>query len=152
MCEDDLYKDTVEMLLMFPKRVNKVLRVMIHKNLKDTRLKANHLIIIRSIGCSEGMSQRELAATVPFDKSYISTTVHDLIDMGFVCNDGDGKVHSLRLTDAGRDIWGLSNIMLDDFGRRFAEVLTEEDRVALSTAMTKINGYLDQVIEEGAER
>lgn len=151
MCEEDP-RDTVEMLLMFPKRVNKVLRAMIYKNLKDTRLKANHLITLRSIGFSEGMSQRDLAATVPFDKSYISTTVHDLIEMGFVYNDGCGKVYSLRLTDAGRDIWGLSNVMFDDLGRRFAEVLSEEDRMALTTAMTKINSYLDQVIEESAER
>ncbi len=142
----------MELLLVFPKRVNRAVRALINKYLKDARLKSNHLLLIKGIGDSDGISQRDLGVIVPFDKSYISTTVHELMDMGLVFNEGDGKVHCLKLTDSGRDVWVLTNVMFDNFESRFSEVLTDEDRVALATAMTKISDFLDQVAEEGAEK
>ena len=100
---DDRGDDAIRLVVSFPKKMNLCMKGYADKYLRDTRIKPPYLILIFHIGKRDGLSQKELIDEVPYDKSYISTMVHDLIDLGLVYNDSSGKLHSLHLTDQGRD-------------------------------------------------
>ena len=117
------------------------------KYLKDTRLKPPYLILIFHIGKRDGLSQKELIDEVPYDKSYISTMVHDLIDLGLVYNDSSGKLHSLHLTDQGRDIYAMSRMMFELMDRNLFDVLTDEEKDVLAEIMRKLDARADHIME-----
>ena len=95
--------DSITLILGFPKKMSQCMRLVASAYLKDSSVKPQYLTIIYHLGTNDGISQKELNEVVPFDKSYISIMVHDMIKIGLIYNDGEGKQHSLHLTDRGRD-------------------------------------------------
>ena len=87
---DDRVHDAIRLVGSFPKKMNLCIKGYAVKYLRDTRIKPPYRILIFHIGKSDGLSQKELIDEVPYDKSYISTMVHDLIDLGLVYNDSSG--------------------------------------------------------------
>ena len=135
MADEDRGDDAIRLVVSFPKKMNQCMKGYADKYLKDTRLKPPYLILIFHIGKRDGLSQKELIDEVPYDKSYISTMVHDLIDLGLVYNDSSGKLHSLHLTDQGRDIYAMS------------DVLTDEEKDVLAEIMRKLDARADHIME-----
>ena len=148
MAGEDRGDDAIRLVVSFPKKMNQCMKGYADKYLKDTRLKPPYLILIFHIGKRDGLSQKELIDEVPYDKSYISNMVHELIDMGLVSNDGSGKVHSLHLTDSGRDIQAMSQMMFELIDRDLFTVLTDEERNALDSIMRKLNRRVDEILDE----
>ena len=111
------------------------------------RTSTSYLILIFHIGKRDGLSQKELIDEVPYDKSYISTMVHDLIDLGLVYNDSSGKLHSLHLTDQGRDIYAMSRMMFELMDRNLFDVLTDEEKDVLAEIMRKLDARADHIME-----
>lgn len=140
--------DAIRKVMIFPRKMNQCIRMYAMTYLKDTRIKPPYLLILFQIGLNDGISQKQLNEDVPFDKSYISTMVRDLIDMGFVYNDSSGKVHSLRLTDQGKDMFAMSRMMFDLLDRNMFSVLTPEEKQTLEVIMGKLNDQADKFIHE----
>ena len=142
----------VQKIFCFPKKMNQCVKLFASLYLKDTRIKPQYLIFISGIGNSDGISQKDLNELVPFDKSYVSTVVRELIELGFVYNDSSGKVHCLRLTDFGRDIYAMSSMMFDLLDKTMFDVLTDEEKRALEQIMQKLNNRADEIIGEYSQK
>ena len=140
--------DAIRLVVGFPKKMNLCMRGYADKYLRDTRIKPPYLILIFHIGRREGISQKELIDEVPFDKSYISTMVRDMTELGLVYNDSTGQVHSLHLTDQGRDIYAMSRMMFELLDRNLFDVLTEEEKDTLGVIMRKLNDRANQIMED----
>ena len=147
MADEDRGDDAIRLVVSFPKKMNQCMKGYADKYLKDTRLKPPYLILIFHIGRRDGLSQKELIDEVPYDKSYISTMVHDLIDLGLIYNDSSGKLHSLHLTDQGRDIYAMSRMMFDLMDRNLFYVLTDEEKDVLAEIMRKLDARADHIME-----
>lgn len=139
---------SIRMVLAFPRKMNQCVRAYASTYLRDTRIKPQYLLLIFHIGNNDGTSQKEINENVPFDKSYISTMVRELMDLGYVYNDSSGKIHSLRLTDRGRDIFAMSKMMFDLLNRNLFETLTEEETEQLAVIMGKLDARLDSMMAE----
>lgn len=140
--------DMVDFLMIFPRKMHLVGRAVASKYLKDTRIKSSHLMVLKGISDMDGASQRDLCESIPFDKSYISTVVRELIDMGFVVNEASGKVHSLRLTDSGKDMMAMGTMLFDIIDNEIFGVLTDEERNCMTDIMYKINSHIDEVLAQ----
>ena len=145
---EDRGDDAIRLVVGFPRKMNLCMRGYADKYLRDTRIKPPYLILIFHIGRREGISQKELIDEVPFDKSYISTMVRDMTELGLVYNDSTGKVHSLHLTDQGRDIYAMSRMMFELLDRNLFDVLTEEEKDTLGVIMRKLNDRANQIMED----
>ena len=137
----------IDLVMTFPKKMNMCVKGYVERYLRDTRLKPAHLLLIHNIGLMDGTSQRGLNDEVLFDKSYISNMVHELIDMGLVTNDGSGKTHILRLTDSGRDIFAMSQMMFELIDRDLFSVLSDEEKLMLDTLMRKLDGRVNEILD-----
>ena len=135
-------------LVSFPRKMNQCMRLMTARYLKDTRIRPHYLIFISTIGCNDGISQKELNEHIAYDKSFVSTVVRELIELGFVTNDGSGKTHSLHLTDSGRDVFAMSGMMFALLDKSLFDALTEEEKEALNGIMEKIDTRIDEIIAE----
>ena len=135
-------------LVSFPRKVNQCMRLMTARYLKDTRIRPHYLVFISTIGCNDGISQKELNEHIAYDKSFVSTVVRELIELGFVTNDGSGKTHSLHLTDSGRDVFAMSGMMFALLDKSLFDALTEEEKEVLSRIMEKIDTRIDEIIAE----
>lgn len=141
-------KDSIRMMLAFPRKMNQCVRMYADNYLHDTRIKPQYLLLISLIGNSDGISQKEINEDIPFDKSYISTMVRELIELGFVYNDSSGKLHSLHLTDQGKDIYAMSRMMFDLMDRSLFEVLTDEERGQLASIMKKLDARTAELVSD----
>lgn len=140
--------ELIDLMMVFPRKMTMFSRSVTSKYLEDSRIKPYHLMMIHGIGMNDGISQKDLVEMVPFDKSYISTGVRELMDMGFVYNDSEGKIHNLRLTQAGRDIMAMGNMMFDLIESSMFSTLTSEERETLIRIMRKVNDHTDDLIEQ----
>ena len=143
-------RDSIRTILAFPRKMNQCVRMYADNYLHDTRVKPQYLLLISRIGSKDGISQKEINEEVPFDKSYISTMVRDLIDLGYVYNDSSGKLHNLHLTDQGKDIYAMSKMMFDLLDRSLFEVLTDDEKEQLGVIMKKLDARVDELVEDFA--
>ena len=134
-------------LVSFPRKMNQCIKLMTAEYLKDTRIRPHYLVFISTIGCNDGISQKELNEHISYDKSFVSTVVRELIELGFVTNESSGKTHSLHLTDSGRDIFAMSGMMFALLDKSLFDVLSEEEKEALSSIMRKMNARIDEIID-----
>ena len=144
---DDRGDDAIRLVVSFPKKMNLCMKGYADKYLRDTRIKPPYLILIFHIGTRDGLSKNKLIDDVPYDKSYISTMVHDHIDLVQVNNDSSGKLHSLHLTDQGRDIFAMSRMMFELLDRNLFDVLTDEEKEVLAEIMRKLDDRADRIME-----
>ncbi len=142
----------MDLMTVMPRKMGAVGKVMVSKYLKDTRLKAHHLMIITGIGRHEGVSQKELVECLPFDKSYISTGVRELMEFGYVFNDAEGKVHNLILTDSGKEIMAMTDMMFDMIEGMMFDCISDEERRALTSILAKIDKRSDEILERFSEK
>lgn len=149
--DDDELKELTDLMMVFPRKMIFVNRAVVSKYFKDSRIRPYHLMLIKGIGVNEGISQKELGAIVPFDKSYISVGVRELREMGFVYNDSEGKVHRLMLTESGRDLVSMADMMFDITGNAVMGVFTHDEIDELTKLMRKLDAHIDGVLAKYAE-
>ncbi len=144
--DDAKRKELADLMMVLPRKMIAVSRAVVSKYFKDTRIKPYHLMLVKGIGSCDGISQKELGTMVPFDKSYISIGVRELIDMGFVRNSSEGKVHSLGLTDSGRDLMAMADMMFDLTGTTVMGVFSQDELDEFTRLMKKIDVHIDEVL------
>mgnify|MGYP004462202377 FL=1 len=143
--------DLIDLMMVFPRKASNVSRTMVSKYLGDSRIKPYHLLILRVMSNHNGVSQKDLVDRLPFDKSYISTGVRELMDMGMIVNESEGKVHSLRLTDLGKDIVVMGNMTFMLVDQAVFGFLTKEERQTLIELMRRIDAHTTDLMNQISE-
>ena len=134
------------LFMCFPEKMSKCFRAIITKYTENTQIKTHHIPFINILGTHDGISQKELTAMLPFDKSRVSTVVHELTNMGLVVNDSDGKVSSLRLTDSGRNMFAMCQMLKDLMVNLVLVDFSEEELENLVNLMMKLDRRMDMVL------
>ena len=133
-------------LLTYPDRMSRCLKVLAEESLEGTALKPHHVPFIFAVGTRDGVSQKELCAVIPVDKSRVSTVIPELMGMGLVYNGSSRKTWEVRLTDAGREAFrtiekGVSSLCEEVFGP-----FSEEDLKSFVGMTVKVNARIDEVM------
>lgn len=136
-----------EMMMLYPTKVKRYMMAVSNRFLKDGSIKPQHLLFIPYIGEYDGISQKDLNSLLKFDKSYVSTVVRELIEMGLVYNDGPGKTYSLHLTDNGRNINVICTMMTSLAQDNLLSEFTREELEQFADFFTRLNNKLDRMLE-----
>lgn len=137
-----------DMLMKYPNKIKRYIILSAVRFLDDEVLKPQHFIFIPYIAEHDGISQKELNRYLQFDKSYISTMVRELIEMGLVYNDGHGKSYSLHLTEKGYGIYTICIKVSEKAQRELLMDFTEEELKCFSDVFTRFNDKLDSMLDE----
>lgn len=140
--------ELIDLMMVFPRKTANISRILVAKYLGDSRIRPHHLMILKVVSENDGVSQKDLTDRLPFDKSYISTSVRELIDMGMLVNGSEGKVHRITITPLGKDIVQMGNMMFDLVDQSVFGNLTDEERDTLVAIMKKIDAHTDALIEK----
>lgn len=143
--------DLIDLLMVFPKKTANISRAMVSKYLGDSRIRPHHIMMLRVLSEADGMSQKDLTEHLPFDKSYISTGVRELMDMGMIVNAGEGKIHELHITDLGNDILIMGNMLFTLVDQAVFGFLTKEERQTLIDLMRRVDEHTTQLVEQLSE-
>lgn len=141
-------KSTPEIIMCFPGKMKQCMRLIAMQYLQGTNIRPHYLPYISCIGQNDGVSQKELNEMIPVDKSHVSTVVRELMDLGLVYNSGTGKVHSLHLTDSGRNIMATSQMMFDIVESKMFKDLSDEEMEQFDRIIKVIDARVDALIYE----
>lgn len=114
-------------------------------------LKSYHLALIRVIGSEDGIEQKGIRKTIPFDKSRISVIIRELTEGGYIYDSGRGRSSSLHLTDRGKEIIKLTPEYRKKIEEVIFSVFTKEELENMDAMFTKLNKRLDYVIEQASK-
>lgn len=136
----------------FPEKMSKCFKVIVSRYTSDTQIKPYHMPFINRIGEVAGTSQKDLSCVLPFDKSRVSTVIHELMDMGVVVNDSDGKVSSLRLTESGKNMYAMCQMLKALMGNLILDDFTDDELDELGRLLMKLNHRMDEILEGFEQR
>lgn len=146
--QSDDEKLLLNLLSVLPRKLGAVDRMIVSRYLKDTRIRPHHLALLKTIGSSDGSSQKELTESLCIDKSFVSVTVRELIEMDLITNDGSGRVHNIHLTDTGKDMVVMSRMLGDILSDSLLGTLTPEECHALITITGKLIARCDDILQK----
>ncbi|MGN0097838.1 MAG: MarR family winged helix-turn-helix transcriptional regulator [Candidatus Methanomethylophilaceae archaeon] len=131
------------MLMCFPAKIRQCMDLIVSSYVLDAGIRLPHLMTVTVIGSLDNPSQKEIREHLPFDKSYISILVRELIDMGCVVNVGEGKVQSLKLTEDGRRMESVSRMVRDIIDANIFKDFDEDERRAFESCLRKLESRID---------
>lgn len=137
----------MEKILNFlPKKMERVISNLGDRYLSDIGLKSYHVPVICVICCNDGVDQKSIRETVPFDKSRISVIVRELLDAGLVYDSASGRSSSLHLTQKGLET--VEPII--EFKKRVTEdiccIFNEEETAMMNDIFFRLNTHLDKML------
>lgn len=94
-------EEYLRLMLYLPDKIRKCIDALASDHFSDPDMKPYFVSYITRLHTLDGATQKDLKAVIPFDKSRISVVIHQLIDKGYVYNDGEGRNSSLHLTEKG---------------------------------------------------
>lgn len=130
-------------LMCFPARIKQCMDTIVASYMPDSRIRMPHLMTVAVIGSLDCPSQKGIREHLPFDKSYISIIVRELIEQGYVVNRGEGKIQSLELTENGRNLEAVSRMIRDIIGANLFRDLDDDERRVFETCLGKLEGRID---------
>ncbi len=134
-------------LMCFPARIKQCMDAVVASYMPDSRIRMPHLMTVAVIGSLDSPSQKEVREHLPFDKSYISIIVRELIEQGYVVNKGEGKIQSLKLTENGRNLEAVSRMIRDIIGANLFRDLDDDERMVFETCLGKLEGRIDTIMQ-----
>lgn len=137
-----------ELLMLFPAKVKRYSSMLANRHIADDRIKPQHLTFIPYIAEFDGISQKDLNVFLQFDKSYVSTVVRELIDLGMVYNDGAGKTYSLHLTAEGRKVNDVCEKIVRISCENLLDDFTEQELQQFTDIFTRFSNRLDVLVAE----
>ena len=135
------------MLMCFPTKIKQCMDLIVSSYMLDTGIRLPHLMTVAVIGSLDNPSQKDIRERLPFDKSYISILVRELIDMGFVTNVGEGKVQSLELTESGHHLSSISRMVRDIISVNLFKDFDEDERMMFDSCLKKLESRTDVLIQ-----
>ena len=144
--------DMPKSLMYFPEKLAKCVRNMVSVYTWEIGLKPHQLPIIMEVGYHPHISQRDLSARLPVDKSRISMIVKELTDQGIVVNESNNKLGSLALTEKGEEMYeSCKRISCETFSKIFDDFDKEEIN-QLEEYASRINRRVDTLSQEFSDR
>ena len=144
--------DMPKSLMYFPEKLAKCVRNMVSVYTWEIGLKPHQLPIIMEVGYHPHISQRDLSARLPVDKSRISMIVKELTDQGIVVNESNNKLGSLALTEKGEEMYeSCKRISCETFSKIFDDFDKEEIN-QLEEYASRINRRIDTLSQEFSDR
>ena len=135
----------------FGKRMVAAIGIVGDKVLEDYGIKSYHLALLRVISSQDGIDQKGIRKTIPFDKSRISVIIRELSDWGFVYDTGSGRSSSLHLTDKGKEAVKVTPEYTRIVEKEVLPDLSEEELEVLNRVFEKLNRRMDDIIEKNSE-
>lgn len=139
----------LDLLSVLPRKLGAVDRLIVSTYLKDSRIRPHHLGFLKAISVSDGLSQKELTESLCIDKSFVSVTVRELMDMDLILNDSNRKIHSIRLTDTGKDMVVMSRMLEDILSDRLLSSLSSDECETLVVITRKLIARCDEIMQKG---
>lgn len=135
----------------FGKRMVAAIGIVGDKVLEDYGIKSYHLALLRVISSQDGIDQKGIRKTIPFDKSRISVIIRELSDWGFVYDTGSGRSSALHLTDKGKEAVKVTPEYTRIVEKEVLPDLSEEELEVLNRVFEKLNRRMDDIIEKNSE-
>lgn len=114
-------------------------------------LKSYHLALLRVIASEDGIEQKGIRKTIPFDKSRISVIIRELTEAGLIYDSARGRSSSLHLTERGAEIVRLTPEYRKKVEEVIFSVFTKEEMDEMDALFSKLNKRLDYVIEQASK-
>ena len=134
--------------LFFGKKMVAALNSVGDRILEDYGIKTYHLALLRVISSQDGIDQKSIRKTIPFDKSRISVIVRELSDWGFIYDSGSGRSSALHLTDKGKEAVKVTPEYTRKVEKAILPDLTPEELDVLNKVFEKLNAHLDTLVEK----
>ena len=128
-------------VLMSLLRINRKRLAHIRKNLAPYKYSGTMHLISLYIKRNPGASQEEIACFHGVDKSTVARDARRLEDMGHIRREtspDDRRQYKLYLTEEGEKFLPMIKEAHDDFARKLAAGLTEEERNTLGELLSKL--------------
>ncbi len=134
--------------LFFGKKMVAAISSVGDKILEDYGIKSYHLALLRVISSNDGIDQKSIRKTIPFDKSRISVIVRELSDWGFIYDSGSGRSSALHLTDKGKEAVKITPEYTRKIEKTILPDLSAEELDILNKVFEKLNAHLDTLVEK----
>ena len=135
----------------FGKKMVAAISIVGDRILEEYGIKSYHLALLRVISSQDGIDQKSIRNTIPFDKSRISVIVRELSDWGFVYDSGSGRSSSLHLTDKGKEVVKVTPEYSKKVEAAVLPDLTDEELEVLNRVFDKLNNRMESIIEKNSE-
>lgn len=135
----------------FGKKMVAAISIVGDRILEEYGIKSYHLALLRVISSQDGIDQKSIRNTIPFDKSRISVIVRELSDWGFVYDSGSGRSSSLHLTDKGKEVVKITPEYSKKVEAAVLPDLTDEELEVLNRVFDKLNNRMESIIEKNSE-
>ena len=135
----------------FGKKMVAAISIVGDKILEEYGIKSYHLGILRVISSQDGIDQKSIRKTIPFDKSRISVIIRELCDWGFVYDSGSGRSSSLHLTDKGKEAVKITPEYTKKVKAAVLPEMTDEETDVLNKVFQKLNSRMEDIIEKNSE-
>lgn len=147
-CEDFCEEDPTNIFMCIPDKMHRFFRIMTMKYLVNTQIKHYHIPFIIYFGYHPGASQKDVSSFLPFDKSRVSTVIHELMDMNIIVNESECKVSSIRLTENGKNLFAMCTMLQEIIRNALLSDLTEDEIRVFGNLVTKLDRKMDSMLEK----
>ena len=141
--------DINKLFYFLPSKFKKAVGKIAADFITETSLKEYYFPVLQAIYYKDGITQKEITAYLPFDKSRISVVVNELIENGFVTDSGEGRSSCLHLGKNANAVARMYNAIVFD---KMFEGFTQEELDEAVHFFTKLDRRLDELIAEKDSR
>jgi len=146
--EQDFTEDEELLVRMgkFADKTKRYMRAFFGPFLEEKGLRPHHVSFMACIHRYEGLSQKDIRNYIPYDKSRISTVVHELQAMGIVENRASGRNTSLALTPLGQSEYETFVKMMREFRENLLAGTDSNDLEAYYRCIAVFEKNMDELL------
>ncbi len=137
-----------DVFMCLPDKMHKFFKIVTTKYLVNTQIKNYHIPFIIFFGYNPGASQKDIASYLPIDKSRVSTVIRELINLGIIVNESEGRLTSIRLTENGNNLFAMSKMLQEILHNSLFADFTEEEIRQFSEMAHRLDSKMDAILEK----
>jgi DNA-binding MarR family transcriptional regulator len=135
-------------LFVSPQKMKSYWGSQMNKMLRGREFTSAQVPYIRTIGDNEGISMKDVCATLGADKGLATRVIRTLIEKGLVENrNAASRTYKLYLTESGKDAYRVANEAMDRTLEQLLEGLDEKDIEDMRRIAKKIESRIDELYE-----
>ena len=140
---DDEY---IHVMVYLPDKISKCVDALAASHFTDPDMKPYFFPYIIRLHAIDGATQKDLNAVIPYDKSRISVVVNQLIKLGYVYDDGQGRNSSLHLTEKGERAYPECRSFLDLISKELFGIA--EGNTEIRRKNIEFDRHLDELLKQ----
>jgi DNA-binding MarR family transcriptional regulator len=135
-------------LFVSPQKMKSYWGSQMNKTLKGKDFSSSQVPYILTIGDNEGISMKDVCATLGADKGFTTRVIRTLIEKGLVVNRSESsRTYKLYLTETGRGAYNLSTKVLGKAMEQLLKGLDDKDIEDMRRISEKIERRIDELYE-----